>query len=71
MAADVGCLSVGFIVRWLSGRGLSIHGARMSVFAFCALLTASSMLVPILPASWLLLSVLLVVGFGSLGQFLT
>ncbi len=69
VAADVGCLSVGFIVRWLSGRGLSIHAARMTVFAFCALLTAASTVVPILPASWLLLAVLLVVGFGSLGQF--
>ena len=69
VAADIGCLSVGFLVRWLAGRGLSVHGARMSVFAFCTLLTAMSTLVAILPASWLFLAVLLVVGFGSLGQF--
>ena len=69
VAADVGCLSVGFLVRWLAGRGLSVHGARMSVFAFCTLLTAMSTLVVVVPASWMLLAVLLVVGFGSLGQF--
>ena len=69
VAADIGCLSVGFVVRWLAGRGLSVHGARMSVFAFCTLLTAMSTLVAVLPASWMLLAVLLVVGFGSLGQF--
>jgi ACS family hexuronate transporter-like MFS transporter len=69
VAADIGCLTVGFAARWLAGRGLSVHAARMSVFAFCTLLTAMSTLVAILPASWLFLAVLLVVGFGSLGQF--
>lgn len=69
IAADIGCLAVGFVVRWLAGRGLSVHGARMSVFAFCTMLTALSTLVAVLPASWLFLGVLLVVGFGSLGQF--
>jgi MFS transporter, ACS family, hexuronate transporter len=69
VAADIGCLSVGFVVRWLAGRGFSVHGARMSVFAFCTLLTAMSTMVAVLPASWLLLAALLVVGFGSLGQF--
>jgi ACS family hexuronate transporter-like MFS transporter len=69
VAADIGCLSVGFVVRWLAGRGFSVHGARMAVFAFCTLLTAMSTLVAVLPASWMLLAALLVVGFGSLGQF--
>jgi ACS family hexuronate transporter-like MFS transporter len=69
VAADIGCLSAGFVVRWLAGRGLSVHAARMSVFAFCTMLTAMSTMVAVLPASWLLLAALLVVGFGSLGQF--
>lgn len=69
IAADVGCLSVGFLVRWLAGRGLSVHASRISVFAVCTLLTAMSTLVAVLPAGWMLLAALLVVGFGSLGQF--
>ncbi len=69
VAADIGCLSAGFVAPWLVGRGLTVHGARVSVFAFCTLLTAMSTLVAILPASWMLLAMLLVLGFGSLGQF--
>lgn len=69
VAADIGCLAVGFVVRWLAGRGLSVHAARISVFAFCTLLTAMSTVVALQPAPWLLLAVLLIVGFGSLGQF--
>jgi MFS transporter, ACS family, aldohexuronate transporter len=68
-AADIGCLSAGFVAPWLAERGLSVHGARVSVFAFCTLLTAMSTLVVVLPASWMLLALLLVLGFGSLGQF--
>ena len=69
VAADIGCLSAGFVVRWLAGRWFSVHTARMSVFAFCTMLTAMSTMVAVLPASGLLLAALLVVGFGSLGQF--
>ena len=69
VAADVGCLTVGFVVRWLAGRGLTVHAARLSVFAFCTLLTAMSTIVAVRPAPWVFLVVLLVVGFGSLGQF--
>ncbi len=68
-AADIGCLSSGFVARWLAGRGLSVHGARLSVFASCTLLTAMSTLIVVLPSSWMRLALLLVLGFGSLGQF--
>jgi ACS family hexuronate transporter-like MFS transporter len=69
LSADAGCLAIGFLVKWLVSRGRSVHGARMATFLACALLTALSTLAAFLPASWLLLSTLLLIGFGSLGQF--
>jgi MFS transporter, ACS family, hexuronate transporter len=71
IAADVGCLSIGFLTKWLAGRGLSVHGARMTTFFLCCLLTALSVVAAGLPASGLLLATLMVIGFGSLGQFPT
>ena len=69
LATDVGCLTVGFLVKWLTTRGVSVHRARMGMFLACAILTSLCMVAAFLPASWLLLVVLLLIGFGSLGQF--
>jgi MFS transporter, ACS family, hexuronate transporter len=69
IAADVGCLSIGFLTKWLAGRRLSVHGARVATLFACCLLTALSVAAAGMPASPLLLATLLVIGFGSLGQF--
>ncbi len=69
LTTDVGCLSVGFLVKWLTSRGFAVHGARMAMFLGCSCLTALCVAAALLPASWLLLAALLCIGFGSLGQF--
>ncbi len=71
IAAGVGCLVVGFLARSLVSRGWSVHGARMAMFVGCVALTALGCVAAYLPASPLLLILLLAVGFGSLGQFPT
>ena len=71
LAAGAGCLAAGFLSRRLATRGWSVHGARMATFAACVGLTALSCVAAYLPASPLLLALLLAVGFGSLGQFPT
>jgi len=68
LATDAGCIAVGFLVKWLTTRGYSVHGARMATFLGCALLTSMSTLAAFLPASSMLLITLMVIGFGSLGQ---
>jgi ACS family hexuronate transporter-like MFS transporter len=68
VAADVGCILAGFAVRWLTGRGRSVHAARVWVFAAWAALTALAAAVPWLGGSpWVLVPVLMLVGAGILG----
>jgi len=71
IAADVGCLTIGFLTKWLASRGFLVHQARVMTFLACALLTALTMVAAVLPASALFLAVLLVIAFGSLGLFPT
>jgi ACS family hexuronate transporter-like MFS transporter len=66
---DIGCLSAGAVSLWLARRGLSPHAAKCRVFLFCSLLTSLTVLVALLPKSWLLLAALLLVGAGALGLY--
>lgn len=69
IATDIGCLAAGALAVWLARRHLSVHGARVFVFAACALLCAACVLVPWLDKGWLLLGVLSLAGAGALGVF--
>ena len=51
IAADAGCLAVGFLIKWLAGRGYSVQRARMATFLACVVLTALSTLAAALPAA--------------------
>ena len=68
-ATDVGCLSVGAVVLWLTRRGMPVHRARLLMFAGCSLMCLTLVALPWLPRGWLLLAVLLISGAGALGVF--
>ncbi len=69
IATDLGCLTAGLAVKLLTARRMSVHAARLSIFFTCSLLTALSTVVSGLGPGPLLLGLLLLIGFGSLGLF--
>jgi ACS family hexuronate transporter-like MFS transporter len=69
LSTDAGSLTAGFLTLSLARRGFAVHASRVLVFAACVVLTSLGFLVPYLAAGPLLIAVLLVVGFGSLGLF--
>lgn len=69
LATDVGCLGAGALAVWLGRRQLSVHAARVIVFATCGVLCATCALTPLLGNGWALLVVLLLAGAGALGVF--
>ena len=69
VATDVGCLGAGALAVWLARRHLSVHTARVAVFAGCGLLCGLCVLVPWLGKGWPLLFVLSLAGAGALGVF--
>ena len=69
ISTDVGCLAAGAMALWLARRGMSVHRSRLVVYGICAGLSALTCVAAMLPASPLLLAILLVVGAGTLGLF--
>jgi ACS family hexuronate transporter-like MFS transporter len=69
LATDVGCLGAGALAVWLGRGKLSVHAARVIVFAGCGALCASCAITPWLDKGWILLAVLLLAGAGALGVF--
>lgn len=68
-AAFAGSLTAGWASLFLVRHGLAVHWSRVLVFLSCALLTLLSLVTALLPAGPLLLGVLLVIAFGSLGLY--
>ena len=69
VSTDIGCIGVGFWVKWLISGGWDVHHARLVTFAACAGLTLVAVVVAFMPAGWLLLILLLLVAAGTLGLY--
>ncbi|MFN8706962.1 MAG: MFS transporter, partial [Planctomyces sp.] len=69
VAADVGCIAAGAATLWLATKGMSVQKGRLTVFAFCAVLTSLTFVAAYLPLGWSLYGTLLIVAAGSLGLF--
>jgi ACS family hexuronate transporter-like MFS transporter len=71
LATALGAIAAGYAVKLLSARRMTVHAARLLGFLACALLAALSTAAAALDRGPLLLALLLLVGFGSLGLFPT
>jgi len=69
IAADVGCISAGFVTRRLANFGTPIHRARMLTFTACAVFASSALVIADIQRGPILLGLILIFGFGCLGLF--
>jgi ACS family hexuronate transporter-like MFS transporter len=69
VAAGVGSLASGAVTLRLGRGRLGVHGSRVVMFAAFAAVTALTLVAARLPAGPVLLGLLLLVGFGSLGLY--
>ena len=69
LATDVGCIGAGALAVWLGRGRMSVHAARVVVFAVCGLLCVTCALTPWLAHGWGLLAVFMLAGAGALGVF--
>jgi ACS family hexuronate transporter-like MFS transporter len=67
IAADLGCLASGFLVKWLVRRGRGVHPARLIGFATFAAVTVLAALVPVVGGGWVGVALLILAGAGILG----
>jgi ACS family hexuronate transporter-like MFS transporter len=66
---DFGALTAGFVSLALARNGMGVHASRRLVFLCGSLLTTLCIAVPFIPATWAVVGLLLLIGFGSLGVF--
>jgi len=71
LAADAGAIGSGLITLWLVRRGRSLYSGRMVSLVICVALTLLLLLAIVLPKGPLLIVVLLLIAFGTLGSFST
>ena len=64
-----GALASGGLIAWLARRDWNVHRARLLTFLLFGVLTAMIVPAAFLPKGNLLLAILLIVAFGSLGLF--
>lgn len=69
LCADLGCLGAGLLTIWLHRFGISTDRARLLVFLFASVVVSTGVLIPLLPAGWLLLVMLVVIGGALLAVF--
>lgn len=69
ISAEIGCISAGFVVKWLVSRGWDVHHAKVAMFSFCAVLTLLAVAVAFMPHGPLLIVTLLLVAAGTLGFY--
>ncbi|MBX9625979.1 MAG: MFS transporter [Gemmataceae bacterium] len=67
LAADIGCLLSGLLVRRLVGRGFGVHPARVVGYAAFAAVAAAAALVPVAGDRWAGVGLLVLAGAGVLG----
>lgn len=69
VATDIGCIAAGMATVGLHRLGVTVHRARAAVYGLCAVITSLSTLLMFLPKGWIMMGVLLAIGFGALGLF--
>lgn len=67
IAADVGCILSGVLVRRLASAGWQVHSSRLLGYFLFSLLTACGALVPYVGNGWMMVALLFIAGAGILG----